>query len=435
MANASPFPRIAYLLNFFPMISETFIISEIQNLKNLGVKINIYSLFHPESSEVRQDVKELLLITNYVSDEMNFRTLLSNHLYFLFRRPRAYFQTLIFAFEHRNQSSLFRTFLTLLRTKNAGDRHKISPHDRQNVLVHFILTPPLARRILKGQFDLIHAQYANATASFAMLASMLTKIQYIITTHATDLFVKPELLSEKFKRARLVITCTKYNQEYIREKYPLVNAENVHVIYHGLNVNAFQMSFPRRVQKHPVLLSIGRLVPKKGFRHLLRACKILKEREIPFACTIIGDGPDRGQLELYVRLNQLTDFVSFVGAIPPTQVRDYYEGANIFVLPCVIDSSGDRDGIPNVIAEAMAMELPVISTTISGIPEIVINGETGILVDPNEIDLLVDAVLDLSKNPEKALQMGRKGRERILNVFDMNNHFQELATLLQKLKI
>ena len=427
--NVNPSPKIAILLNYFPVLSETFIYSEIKGLKNLGIKISIFSLFRTDNDKIRNDAKDLLSLTTYLSDDFHIGTLLSAHLFFLLRRPRHYFKTFFFALEHRNTRSILRTVILLWRMRGKS-RLSVPKHDRQNILLHFFLVAPFAKRIHKGRYLLIHAHLVNAATSFAMLGSMLTKASYCVTTHATDLFVQPEMLRQKFKTASFIITCTKYNKEYIRERYPVVNLDNVYVIYHGLNVDLFRADLSKRERKGPALLSIGRLVEKKGFHNLLHACRIINDRNIPFTLTIVGEGPERAQLELYVRVSQLTDRVIFAGAVPPDQIRSFYEKANLFVLPCIIASSGDRDGIPNVIAEAMAMELPVVSTSISGIPEVVASGKTGLLVEPNDVDALVDAILDLVQNPEKAVQMGRSGRERIIQIFDAKVKIKELYDLL-----
>jgi glycosyltransferase involved in cell wall biosynthesis len=423
--------KLAYLLNYFPVLSETFILAEIENLLKRGLCIDVFSLFGAEYSgklpEVSGSVKEAI----YLEKGMRVLEILNAHFFFLLRFPERYFQTLVFAVKNRNSKSPFRALAALLKTRSKK-RSNIAKSDRQNILVHFILVLPFARRIATDNYGLIYAHFANATASFAMLTARLCHVPFCISIHATDLFVDPELLHEKLIEAKCVVTCTRYNKQYICDHYPKVDSDKVHVIYHGVDFRYLTPGAKRRRDKLTIL-AVGRLVPKKGLRVLVSACKILKERNIPFRCLIIGDGPERGSLELHSRLNHVNDRVQFVGSVAPRDVMKYYGEADVFVLPCVVDGNGDRDGIPNVIAEAMAMKLPVISTTVSGIPELVVDGKTGILVDPNETEALADAVMDLARHPKRATRMGTLGRKRVMEIFDREQKAGDLAQLFERL--
>jgi len=179
----------------------------------------------------------------------------------------------------------------------------------------------------------------------------------------------------------------------------------------------------------PVILSIGRMVPKKGFPVLIEACRILKERGVAFKCRIIGDGPERPRLEMAIKLKQLINEVELVGSVPPPETIKYYQSADIFALANLVEEDGNRDGIPNVIAEAMAMELPVISTTVSAISELVENKKTGYLLPPAEPKDFADAILDLIEHPQRARNYGIAGRNKVKKVFDAEKWLDVLCDL------
>ncbi|MBN1997981.1 glycosyltransferase family 4 protein [candidate division KSB1 bacterium] len=423
--------KIAYFLNFFPVLSETFILSEIKNLLNSGLFIEIYALFRSDDDPDSQ-TEPLIGKTWFLTDHFKAGKITWAHLYMFMHAPRRYIATLLFALSHRNSRSLMRLFLIFFKF-HSKCRHSINKNDRQNILLHFLLVMPLTKYILKNPPCHIHAHYLNASVSFALLVSRLCGIPYSVSIHATDIFVSPELPLVKLHNAAFILTCTQYNKKFIIDRYPAVDSDKILVNYHGVDVKRLS---PEENGKNEstVLLSIGRLVPKKGFKLLISACQNLKRRGIRFHCFIIGEGDERASLELLTRIKRVNDVITFTGAVPSSKVREYYQKADIFVLPCVIDQNGDRDGIPNVIAEAMAMERPVVSTTVSGIPELVNSGETGILVEPGDVAALEKALTFLIQSPREARRMGKKGRQRVKDVFDREEKTKELIDIF-KLKV
>lgn len=176
-----------------------------------------------------------------------------------------------------------------------------------------------------------------------------------------------------------------------------------------------------------VILSVGQLMERKGYIYLIRACQILKTRSCDFCCRIVGEGPLRKELEEEIHRLGLDDEIELVGALPQEEVIQQYEQANIFALPAVLAESGDRDGIPNVILEAMAMELPVVSTWHSGIPEVIEDGKNGLLVPPGDPSALADALAELLTHREAAQQMGCEGRRTVVDRFDPQKNIQVLV--------
>jgi len=287
--------------------------------------------------------------------------------------------------------------------------------------------------LLYGDWQLVKKNYfADAAASFAMLASKLLSVPYSITAHAYDVFTPQTNFEEKFIEASFIITCTKFNKQFIQEKYPHFDTDKIHVVYHGIDLDKFKPS-DRKSKDTAVILSVGRLVPKKGMIVLVEACRILKEQGVPFKCLIIGDGPERPRLEMKIKLDNLVDEVELVGSVMPGQMKDFYEEATLFALPCIVEENGNRDGIPNVIAEAMAMELPVVSTFVSAIPELVENDKTGLLVEQADAKALATAIKEIIEDPVKARAMGQKGRKRVAEIFDARENLVDLKQLYDNL--
>lgn len=423
--------KIAYIANLYPLLSETYIVSEVKNLGKAGFQVRVFSLFKPRANENARPDADLLAHTTYVSPDLRVRRLIPAHFHFLLHAPSVYFKTLRYAYRHRNRQSSFLSFVRMALTP-VEQRQKLAFEDRQNILAHFFVVMPFARRMKSEGYTWMHAAFANIPASFALLTGKLCGIPYSISSHAMDLFIKPELLPEKFNQARFVVTCTQFNKAYLQEHFPSIDLSRVHAIYHGTDVNRFVNPDRSDKAEPPVLLSVGRLVRKKGLGVLLKACLTLQQKGIPFQCWLVGEGPERPRLEMYCRINHLHSQVKFWGACSPDQVIDFYRKAAMFVLPCVEDENGDKDGIPNVIAEAMAMNLPVVSSWLSGIPELVKDNVTGRLLPSNDPEGLAEVLQDLLLNPAKVKRMGTNGRKRVEEIFDAEKKIQEMVALFEQ---
>jgi len=267
--------------------------------------------------------------------------------------------------------------------------------------------------------DHIHAHFVDRAALVALVAGRLLGVPFSATAHANDIYVDPVLLPEKMAQAKFVATCTRYNERHLRGLVAGASAPDIRCVYHGLDAGSYAPPAPG-TRTEPRLLAVGQLKEKKGLRYLLEACRILEDRGVGFECEVVGDGPLRGELESLVDRLGLGDRVRLVGSLPHEAVVARYRDAAILVLPCVIDANGDRDGIPNVILEAMAMELPVVSTRHSGIPEAVGDGTSGVLVEPRDAVALADALQGLLSDPGLRERLGRSGRRRVLETFDVN---------------
>jgi glycosyltransferase involved in cell wall biosynthesis len=258
-----------------------------------------------------------------------------------------------------------------------------------------------------------------------MVASRLLGGRYSLTAHAREIYVKPVLLRERIEQATFTVTCTEYNRRYLSEVVGPRVASRIVRLYHGLDLSALDEVRPA-AQSGPVLLSVAQLMERKGLRYLIEACRLLVDRGHDVRCEIIGDGPLRGELEELIQRLDLGEVVALVGPRSYPEVISAYRRAIAFVLPCIVASDGDRDGIPNVILEAMAARLPVISTAVSGIPEVVVDGETGWLVKEADAAAIAAAVEQLLANPALATRVAEGGRAFVRREFDLNRNVDRL---------
>jgi len=420
-----PGARIALFLNYFPALSERFIVNEVAGLLERGLDLRPYALSRPPAGRENSEVPELAERTFYILPSLRAGKVIGAHVVWLFRHPVRYLKCWSFARRHRTRSeSLFGSLW------RAARKQELTKAQRQNVLLNFYLIVPLARRMEEEGFSLIHAQYADSASSLALLAAMILDLPFSFTAHAYDIFTPQVIFEEKLKRASFIVTCTRYNRDYLQQNYGELVGDKIFVNYHGLDLTRLQPRSRTRLDP-PVILAVGRLVPKKGLGVLLHACKILHDQGVVFKCLVVGDGPERPRLEMFIRLNQLMEQVEIRGYMAPSAVIESYAGARLFVLPCVVEEDGNRDGIPNVIAEAMAMELPVISTAISGIPELVEKGVSGLLLDEAEPKLLAQTMLEVLSSPQMERRLGKAARERVAKIFDSRRNLDELYNYFQ----
>jgi len=428
---AVPQTKMAYITNVYPLLSETFIVSEVKSLIQAGFPVRVFSLFEPRTRENELDDAELKAQTIYWAPNMRLGKVLPAHWYFIWHAPRTYLRTLRYAVQHRNRQASLRSLVRW--SLNGGrQRKQLSTADLQNLLLHFVVVMPFAALIRREGYTWMHAAFANTPSSFALLTSKLTGVPYSVSAHAMDIFITPEILAEKLNNARFVVTCNHYNKSFLEEYYPEVRQDNIHPIYHGTDLQRFSAADRNEKAAPPVLLAVGRLVRKKGLAVLLRAGLMLKQRGVAFQIWIVGEGPERPRLEMFCRIHHLHETVKFYGACMPEEIKSYYQKATLFVLPCVQDENGDRDGIPNVIAEAMAMRLPVISSYLSAIPELVNNRVTGRLLAPNDPDELAAVIQELLEDPALAKRMGAMGRKRVEELFDSRKTLRELIALFEE---
>jgi glycosyltransferase involved in cell wall biosynthesis len=256
-------------------------------------------------------------------------------------------------------------------------------------------------------------------------------LPFSFTAHAYDIFVSPQYLDQKLKEAKFAITVSEYNKRYLIDKYGSSCEKKIHIIRPVVDIRRFTPRPPRGGCQHQLnILSVGRLVEKKGYVFLVEACHILRQRGVDFVCRIAGEGRDRPLLEDAIKRYGLEACVHLLGNLPHEEIQPLLEQATMFVLPCVVARDGDRDAMPQVLAEAMAREVPVISTTAVGIGELV-RDEAGFLVPPRDAQALADAIGRLWSVDEKAREaMGKKGRQIVELEFDPQRAVMKLLSLM-----
>lgn len=253
----------------------------------------------------------------------------------------------------------------------------------------------------------------------ARLASKFTGIPYTFTAHAKDIFhesVDPEDLSRKIADASAVVTVSDFNLDHLNETFGKT-AINVKRIYNGIDLDRFPYSAPE--DRAPTIVSVGRLVEKKGLSDLVDACSILKGRGVDFSCRIVGTGELEQPLREQILSLNLGDWVSLDGPRPQAEVAELVQSASVLAAPCVVGRDGNRDGLPTVLLEAMALGTPCVSTDVTGIPEVVRHRETGLIVRQHDASDLAEALAELLTNPGLRIELATAGRKLIEDGFDI----------------
>ncbi len=400
--------KLIYLIGTYPLLTTTFIDREILQLRQWGVDIQIVSIRKPPADMRLSAVQKGLQADVVYLLPVDILKLILSNLYFLITRPLIFFGTLFYLLSrpHPSFSAWIKTFL----------------HFGEGVYAAYLLR--------WQEFRELHAHFIDRAATVSLVIGKFLSKPYSMSIHAAeDIFVHPVLLDEKIDAARHIATCTKYNQKHIEMLLEKRLDHKISYIPHGLDMTIYQ---PHEERKNgvPLLLSVGQLSERKGFSQLIKACSLLKERGIRYRCEIVGQGPQRKALTEMISDLALENYVFLHGALPHEDVISYYEKANAFVLPCVQSADGNLDGIPNVLLEAMAMEVPVISTRISAIPELIEENVNGLLVEPYDANALADAIELLIASPQQAARLGRSGQESVLAEFDVQSNVRRFATTL-----
>ena len=390
--------KVAYLLSFFPKLSESFILNEIVELIREH-DVQILSWLHPSETVTHEEIKEypLLNCTHY------------------------------FAIKHifeMNFSKFLKYFVNALMHSLAIKRISKRELKRDLKLAYF------ATVIATEKIELIHAHFANIGNVARRLGKMLG-LPYTLTTHAFDIYRDQDLeeLRKVMNDARLVITISEYNKIYLRDEIGVNN--RIEVIRCGIDLDKFKRQKRLKPDGRIRLLTVARLVEKKGLAYLIKAIPMVIKKMPNCELTIIGSGPQYDNLQHLVCDPEIESYVQFRGDVFDSELMRYYEGADMYILPCIVTEDGDRDGIPVGMMEAMAMELPVISTTVSGIPELVEDGTSGILVPPKDEKAIADAIITLCKDDELRVTMGKEGRKKIEREFNITTEVGKLIGVFE----
>lgn len=398
--------RIGYVLKMFPRLSETFILNEVLELEEQGLDLHIFSLKRPADSVAHGQTKSVRAPVTYLPEKF-------------LDAPLRVCQAM--AHVSTNYARPWRRAMRHALRRARADRDLDS-------LWTLCQACCLVREL--GEIEHLHAHYANVPARLSLMAHRLTGVSYSITTHAKDIFMGVPLrspkLHERIGRARFVVANSEFSAAHVRAHVP--SQPEIHTIYNGLHLELF----PSRKQDadEPLVLSVGRLVEKKGFADLISACRILKERHVRFKCELVGTGRLSQALKDQIRQSGIGDCVRMIGPLPQEILREHYKRAMVFALACVESADGDRDILPNVIKEAMAIGVPVVTTRLDGIEELIEDGVNGLLVAPRDPAALATKLEMLLGDTQMRKNLSARGRIVIEERFDRRSNFARLKTLL-----
>ena len=308
------------------------------------------------------------------------------------------------------------------------------PRDLLLALAIFPKSVYFARQMQEMGVDHVHSHFAWLQGIAAGIASDLLGIPYTIHSHAFDLFTRNPLnLRRELQSADHLVTISKYNRDFILRLCPQLGPADIDIIHCGVDCSRFQPIGERPATKTAQILSVGSLIEKKGHEYLIDACEILAGRGYEFECRIVGLGPLHQALSERIRGKHLEERIRLVGALDQAHVLQQYDSSDIFVLACAVARSKDQDGIPVALMEAMACGLPVISTPVSGIPELVRHEETGLLVPERDANAVAGALEQLMCDEVMRRRLGSRARELVLEEFEIGANASRLAAVFRSL--
>ncbi len=402
--------KVAYVLLRFPRLTETFVAEEMRRLHLNGVDLRIYSILRSQEELVHSISQELLMCTYYAADVFSGSLWLAQ-LHYLSKAPAKYVALL--ATVLREPAPRFSFYLK-----------------RMDV---FLKGAWIARQLEHEQVDIVHTHFAWLSTIAAMVISKLLELPFTVTAHAYDIYSeKNDLLPLASRLADGIVTISDANKAAILAMNPKLQDAQVRVLRCGIDLDYFRPSPAKKRNKALQITSVGRLLPKKGHEYLIRACAELAAQQVDFQCVIVGDGELRQSLQALIGQLHLNERVVLAGAQTREWVRERLCESDLFVLACATEKGGDRDGIPISIMEAMAMGVPVISTPVSGIPELVQHEKTGLLVPEQNAGELANAMMRLAKDEALRYTIAQNALELVHREHDIEQNAKRLQAFFEE---
>ena len=392
--------RVGYVVKRYPRYSETFVVAEIAAHEAAGLEVEIFSLYPPNDTHFQDAIARV-------------------------RAPVCYLPS-----QGLKAVDLWAALEDAAATLPGmwGELEAARGEEAVSVCQAAVLASEVRRRAI----DHLHAHFASAPATVSRLASRLAKVPYTFTAHAKDIFhesVRPEDLRRKLAEAAAVVTVSGYNWDHLRRTYGAAAARLYHV-YNGLDLDQFRYESP--AERPPRIAAVGRLIEKKGFADLVDACAILRDRGIAFRCEIIGTGPLELALQELVQQRSLEGLVQLLGPRPRCEVIEHIRSAAVLAAPCVVGSDGDRDGLPTVLLEAMALGTPCVATDVTAIPELLNPGEAGLVVPEHDPPALAVALERLLTDPTLRERAATHARRRMEADFDIRRTAAQLRAIFHE---
>ena len=396
---------VAFVLKGYPRLSETFIAQEIRGLEQRGVALHIFALRRPTDPAIHPIHREIVAPITYLPEYLHWQPLRVVGAWLRGRRLPGY-------------ADARRLWLADLRREPTRNRFR-----------RFGQALVLADE-LPAAIEWLHAHFLHTPASVTRYAAVLRRLPWSASAHAKDVWTTPAWEKrEKLADLRWLVTCTAANLRHLQTLAP--DAQRVSLVYHGLDLQRFPPPPggrpPRDGRGEPVmLLSVGRAVEKKGYDVLLAALAQLPA-DLDWRLTHIGGGVLLRPLRQQAQRLGIDHRIDWLGPLPQDQVLRHYRNADLFVLACQIAADGDRDGLPNVLMEAQSQGLACVSTDVSAIPELIVDGETGLLVPPGEVEPLAAAIARLARCPAERERLAIAGMRRARRVFSFEGSIDDLA--------
>ena len=411
--------RLGYLYSRYPVISQTFCDAEMLALEQRGIELVIGSLYPPLTSLRHEYIARLRAPIHYAPPQKILRI-------------------------YEEKAKTGRTTWKWPDKLVEQHEQKFGPRVKASLRARNALY--LADFFSRKDVDHVHVHFANTATHTALFLKQISGIPFSVTAHGQD-FMKDlgndDLLREICDGAEFVAAETDYSRDLLRQRCP-DSAGKIYRVYNGMDLERFPAPVYEAVRQTPVplgpvapcqvprIISVGRLVAFKGFEYLIDACAELARRGFDFACDVIGDGPLRGSLQAQIDSLNLSSRIHLLGSLSQRAVLEKLRAADIFALASTTDAEGATDVFPTVILEAMASARPVISTRLAGIPELVVDGQTGVLVSPGDTSALTQALAKLLSDLELRLQYGRAGRARIEQHFQIEDTVAPLLKLFER---
>lgn len=391
---------VGYVVKRYPRYSETFIVTEILAHEEAGLPLEIFSLYPPVDTHFQDAIARVRAPVNYVTDSDGKSLRFWEGLCGVAAEVPGLWNSLDAA-KGEEARDVFQAAVVAGLARRKGIRH-------------------------------LHAHFGSGAATVARLAARFGGLTYSFTAHAKDIYhesVRPDDLRRKLADASAVITVSDYNLEYLREQYGEA-AARVRRIYNGIDLERFPYSAPR--DRPPMVVYVGRLVEKKGLADLIDACALLAGRGKTLECGIVGAGELETELRERIARLGVGSTVRLLGPRPQAEVIRLIREASAVAAPCVIGEDGNRDGLPTVILEAMALGTPCVSTDVTGIPEVVRHGETGLIVPQHDPAALADALERFASDAALRVSLAVRARERIEDEFDIRRNAAKIRALFRE---
>lgn len=405
--NKSNYLKVAYIMSRFPKLTETFILYEMLAMQQQGIQVEVYPLLREHEEVMHPEAMQFVSVAHF-QPFMSLPILRAN-LYFLLKKPFAYLKTL----------------WDVLRA-NWGSYNFFT-----GVIGIFPKTVLFAYQMRADQVQHVHAHFASHPAAAGFIIHRLVGIPYSFTAHGSDLHRDRHMLCEKVAEAAFVAAISEYNKELIVSECRGNYRQKVKVVHCGVDTEVFQArshETPYEKGENPfMILCVGTLHEVKGQPYLIEACRLLQERGYTFECHFVGDGPDRKLLNELVEQAGLSSKVRFHGRLTRDEIVRLLLDADVLTVPSVPTRDGRREGIPVVLMEAMGSGVPVIASNLSGIPELVNDLLTGLLVPPRDARFLADALERYIQDPGLRRRLGNAGRAKVVEEFDLNKNAEMLG--------